>query len=165
MLVGEKSAKEGEKQHSIPAYDVHNILERKKREHVKSLCNVCYVSPGSETTRAIPLHQTQPECPSLMAATSRHGFMPQMFAFSFGRPQSHQIPPNYLQQLKTQLLLRGDQAFQMLLCTILQVYAHRIMMWFSLEGAFEGLLSNPLLKTCQLAQGLAQVIWEYLLGW
>lgn len=58
----------------------------------------------------------------------------------------------------------GDQAFQMLLCTILQVYAHRIMMWFSLEGAFGGLLSNPLLKTCQLAQGLAQVSWEFLLG-
>lgn len=159
--------KEGKKQCSIPAYDVHYILERKKRDQVKSPCSVSYVSPGSDSTRAIPLHLTQPGRPSLMTATSRHRSVPQMFAFSFGRPQSHQIPPKCLQQQKTQLL-RGvggvGQASQTLLRTILQLYAHRVMTWFRLKGAFGGLSSNPLLKAFQLAQGLAQVSREYLLG-
>jgi len=49
----------GTKQRSIPAYDAHYILERKEREQVKSSCKVCYVSTGSDSTRAIPLHLTQ----------------------------------------------------------------------------------------------------------
>ena len=78
------------------------------------------------------------------------------------------VPPNPTQvsaATKDPAAPGGNQASQILLCTVLQVYAHRVMMWFRLEGAFGGLSSNPLLKACQLAQGLAQVSWEYLLGW
>lgn len=117
--------KEREKQCSIPAYDAHYILERKKRDGVKYPCNPCYVPYGP--MRAIPLHQTHPGRPIPYGCNKS---MSQMFVFSSRRPQTHQIPPKCL-------LLRGVSSLENR--TILynvqdSSFLAVVVMWFRLAG-------------------------------
>lgn len=52
--------KEREKQCSIPAYDAHYILERKKRDGVKYPCNPCYGPYASNSPSSNPSRTSHP---------------------------------------------------------------------------------------------------------
>lgn len=157
---GKENIEEGEKQCSIPAYDAHYILERKKRDGVKYLCNPCYVPYGP--VRAIPLHQTYPGHPIPYGCNKQAWIHVPNVCFQLQRTTDPPNPTQMSAATKDPAVSGGSKQpckctlYNIVQCTIFQLFA------CSCDVVWVGRL--PLEVCIHLAHPFLPNIWRYLVS-